>query len=225
MDKTDNPLLAACAELFFLIAQLRHSEAMPDDFRQHVMGCFAKFEQDAQSQQMPSEDIDQAKYALMALIDEVILHANFSCRAEWMQQTLQMEFHGEHLAGEHFFKHLAQCRLNATKHIQVIEVFYVCLQLGFRGGYRHKDAALLNTFKAELYSQIELIRGAASATALAGGLCQKNSVSEVIRTIPIKMIAAAACMALLLIYVIYIAAIHATSTHVRRVITQQVRLI
>jgi type VI secretion system protein ImpK len=51
---------------------------------------------------------------------------------------LQAELFGLNYAGEEFFRRLDDLRRRPQEHVQVLEVYYLCLVLGFKGKY-HLD--------------------------------------------------------------------------------------
>src|SRR5690606_19750730 len=57
--------------------------------------------------------------------------------ASWPRQSLQEEVFGDHIAGENFFVHLKELmgRQDSEDLADILEVFQLCLLLGFRGRY------------------------------------------------------------------------------------------
>src|SRR5262245_7867347 len=51
-------------------------------------------------------DLDEARYALVAFIDEQVLRSSWPGREEWMKQPLQLSSYRENVAGENFFRRL-----------------------------------------------------------------------------------------------------------------------
>jgi type VI secretion system protein ImpK len=66
-----------------------------------------------------------------------VLIADFPLREEWEKYPLQLEYVGEHLAGLTFFERLEAIMKNSESEadIDVVEVCYVCLLLGYKGKY------------------------------------------------------------------------------------------
>ena len=83
---------------------------------------------------LPEAELAEARYALVAFIDEQVLKFNWSARAEWMSQPLQLTFYREYTAGENFFVRL-QALLQSGSRPLALEIYYLCLALGFRGAY------------------------------------------------------------------------------------------
>jgi type VI secretion system protein ImpK len=80
--------------------------------------------------------IREVKYALAAFVDETILSTNLPLREEWEKFPLQLEYFGEQLAGIKFFEHLDDLLNRIEREADVVEVYYVCLLLGFKGKYK-----------------------------------------------------------------------------------------
>ncbi len=103
-----------------------------------------------------SDDYDQARFAVFAWVDEVILSSNWSQKNRWQGEQLQRIYFQTTDAGELFFK-----RLNDLGPHQrdVREVYYICLALGFMGRYCHDgDEYLLDQLRT---SNLKLLTGSA----------------------------------------------------------------
>src|SRR3546814_14660023 len=54
----------------------------------------------------------------------------------WAAKTLLVAFHGESYGGEKFFLILDRLCADFSRHIDLIELMYICLTLGFGGRYQ-----------------------------------------------------------------------------------------
>jgi type VI secretion system protein ImpK len=81
---------------------------------------------------------------VVALLDECALNARQSALADWAGRPLQQEMFGGLLAGEWFFQHVDQllARPDTAALADVLEVYQLCLLLGFRGRYSVDSGAL-----------------------------------------------------------------------------------
>lgn len=107
-----------------------------------------------QQKNLSPEDIDHARYAVFAWIDEVILNSSWDNKEQWMRHLLQRRHYQTTDAGEIFFE-----RLNSLGPHQghVREVYYLCLSLGFTGRYIHEgDDFLLEQLKT---SNLKILLG------------------------------------------------------------------
>lgn len=113
----------------------------------------------ARTQGKADEAIEHARYAFCAVLDELILSSNFAIRGEWERMPLQLRLFGEHLAGEGFFERLAHLRLAPSENLEVLELFHMALQLGFRGRYLLEERDKLDYLKRGLRDEIGRLRG------------------------------------------------------------------
>jgi type VI secretion system protein ImpK len=111
---------------------------------------------------------------MAALVDEIILHSAWDGSIEWLGQPLQLYFFSEHLAGEGFFTRLDILRQNALNNCDLLEVYYVCLELGFTGIYRIKGREFLQGLQVGLYQQIVSARSQQNNNVNSSQLLTKN---------------------------------------------------
>jgi type VI secretion system protein ImpK len=104
-----------------------------------------------------------AVYAYIALLDESVLTSSHPMFAEWSRQPLQEEVFGEHMAGENFFRNVQDLlgRQDSEAVADLLEVYQLCLLLGFHGRYGHADPAGINAVTARVQDKIRRIRGPA----------------------------------------------------------------
>ena len=106
-----------------------------------------------------ADDIAAAKYAFCAAVDEIILRSRFDLRENWETRPLQLRIFGDQLAGEHFFDRLEELRARGSVHLQALEVFHMCLLLGFQGRYAIDGGDKLNYLCSRLGDEIARMRG------------------------------------------------------------------
>lgn len=146
----------------FLMLFLLKSGQEPKDaasFAARMQQFLADFERNAKKQDIPAEDVYATKYAFCAAVDETVLNSGFSIRDTWMLQPLQLTMFGEQLAGENFFNRLEDLRAQGARRLQSLEVYYMCLLLGFQGKYLIEGQEKLGYLTARLGDEIALLRG------------------------------------------------------------------
>jgi type VI secretion system protein ImpK len=133
-----NPLVAAANPLLNFIPQLRLSVEHPNPggLRDQLAQAIRRFEARAAAAGVPSEKVIAARYALCTLIDETAASMPWGASGAWAQHGLLVLFHSETGGGEKFFQLLARLAENPQANLDVIELMYVCLQMGFEGRYR-----------------------------------------------------------------------------------------
>jgi type VI secretion system protein ImpK len=130
------PLYWCCAEAMMLAAKLPQTPNLPPplELRQRILTALDSMVGRGRADGLPDADLAEARYALVAFIDEQILKSNWSGRAEWMGQPLQLQLYGEYTAGENFFNRM-RILLQQGGASLALEVYYLCLALGFRGAH------------------------------------------------------------------------------------------
>jgi type IV/VI secretion system ImpK/VasF family protein len=125
-----------CAELLTLAVKLPQTPNLPPpaELRQRFMTALDTMVGRGRAAGLPDADLAEARYALVAFIDEQILKSNWPGRAEWMGQPLQLLLYGEYTAGENVFNRI-QVLLQQGRASPALEVYYLCLALGFRGAF------------------------------------------------------------------------------------------
>ncbi len=107
------------------------------------------------------EQFDKARFAVFAWVDEAILCSSWPGAKDWLKHTLQREYYGTSSAGEEFFERLnlllgerktpldeslfVDCdkdpeprslvEENKNYNLEVLEVYALCLSLGYSGIY------------------------------------------------------------------------------------------
>jgi type VI secretion system protein ImpK len=86
---------------------------------------------------------DLSKYALVSWIDEVLVEANWASREWWSNNVLEMDLFRSRMCSEQFFIYAKEASTLARR--DALEVYYVCVVLGFRGLYRDPSLAAMLT--------------------------------------------------------------------------------
>jgi type VI secretion system protein ImpK len=107
------------------------------------------------------EATEMALYAVIGFLDESVLNLKDPVFAEWGARPLQEEMFGTQLAGEIFFRHIAELlnRPESTEVADILEVHCLCLLLGFRGRYAYGDASEVQAILRRIREKIVRIRG------------------------------------------------------------------
>ena len=166
--RTDAALIAEPRNLldllyqgFYMLFLLRngHTPAEAEGFRERVKQMLARVDRGAQKLGLLTQDVFRAKFAFCALLDEIVLRSKFSIRDSWERKPLQLELFGEHMAGERFFEYLEELRLDGAKHIQALEVYHMCLLLGFEGRHALDGSEKLGYITGRLGDEIVHLQG------------------------------------------------------------------
>jgi type VI secretion system protein ImpK len=151
-------------EVMTAIVRLRANRQAVSDaesFRHHMREALRLAAGDAQRAGYQTEDIKLAAFATVALLDESILNSRNPLFADWPRKPLQEEMFGIHVAGETFFQYAQQLlsRNDSPEVADILEVYYLCLLLGYRGRFSVGGAGELQATTDQIGFKIRRIRG------------------------------------------------------------------
>ena len=124
----------ASAEVLLAAAKLGEPGALPgaEQLRQEMLGMLRNLVAGCRAAGVADTETAEARYAIVAFIDDRVLHSNWAGRAEWMKNPLQLQLYREYAAGENFFARM-RALLHRNAPSAALEVYYLCLALGFMG--------------------------------------------------------------------------------------------
>ncbi|MDH5546871.1 MAG: type IVB secretion system protein IcmH/DotU [Gammaproteobacteria bacterium] len=112
-------------------------------------------------------NFDSARFAVTAWIDEAVSRVYQENPISWSSQLLQKRFYDTTQAGEQFFLRLEALPDSA---IDVLRVFYTCLEFGYRGKYSEKeDQGILMGLKSTYFSKLQKADGSVEDTVASIG--------------------------------------------------------
>jgi type VI secretion system protein ImpK len=160
-------LLDLMSDGFYMLFLLRNrfTPTGAEEFRNKVREFLVGFERGIAKLQTPAEDLYLSKYAFCAVVDEVVLTSCERIRDAWERRPLQLELFGDQLAGEGFFEKLEEIRRQGAAKIQVLEVFHMCLLVGFQGKYLLEGTEKLGYLTSRLGDEIAHLKGKRAAFA------------------------------------------------------------
>lgn len=123
------PIFAFCLDL-----EQEAAERSAEDLKARCQAMLDSFEAEGRRAGAALTQIEHAKYALVALIDERIFLSDLPAKDAWMGEPLQLRLFGDFDAGEQFYQRCDQL-LHGSAPRPALEVFHACLGLGFRGKY------------------------------------------------------------------------------------------
>jgi type VI secretion system protein ImpK len=133
-----NPLNAAAANLFALVSRIRNRAQHPDPaaLRRSVVAEVRAFESRALQAQLDPRNVNVARYAICATLDDVVLNTPWGSSSVWAQQSMVGTFHRETVGGDRFYDLLARLEQDPASNLMLLEFLYTCLSLGFEGRLR-----------------------------------------------------------------------------------------
>lgn len=129
-------------------------------FRAQLLAALDGSMDEARKRGYNSEDVELAAFAVVAFLDESILNLRLPIFADWPKQPLQEQRYGHHIAGEIFFQNLSKLVSRNDTHdlADVLEVYYLCMLLGFAGKYSLGGRGELYAVQQQLGEKIQRIR-------------------------------------------------------------------
>lgn len=204
-----NPLVQAASPLLLLAGQLRGTLSAPDlgGLRRHALDEIRRFEERARSAGIANEVVLAARYALCASLDEAVLSTPWGAHSEWAQQTLLVALHREAWGGEKFFEMLDRISGDPTRHIDLMELQYLCMAFGFAGKYQvlERGHARLADVQQELYRKIRLHRGTPQPQLSLKWKGVEDRRNRLIRYVPWWVVGAAVAALLAITFAVYYA--------------------
>jgi type VI secretion system protein ImpK len=204
-----NPLVRAASPMLLLAGQLRGSLASPDVsvLRRHALDEIRRFEQRARGSNISAEVVSAARYALCACLDEAVLSTPWGAQSEWAQQSLLVALHRDARGGEKFFEMLKGISDDPERHIDLMELQYLCIALGFAGKYETlpQGRAQLADIQQGLYRKIRDHRGIPRTELSLKWKGVEDRRNPLIRYVPWWVIGAAVLATLAITYGIFYA--------------------
>ena len=167
---TERTLAGAFTPVVSLILQIRASQHLgdPNALRQRVEALLSEATRSARELGVPDADVSEAEFCLVAFIDEAILGSDWPGRDAWSAQPLQLTHYDRYDAGEWFFDRLKALLDAGGTRTAVLEVYYLCLALGFKGRYAIQGREVLRRLVDDLHGRLERAAGAAGVLAPRG---------------------------------------------------------
>jgi type VI secretion system protein ImpK len=145
-----NPLLRAANPLLELALPLRRLTSHPDleALRTQLIQMVRTFEKNGRGYGVPDQQLGPARYCLCTFIDEAIAATPWGAGV-WGRRSLLVTFHNEASGGERLFVILQRLAQTPAADLDLLELIYVILALGFDGRYRLIDGGR---------AQVEIVR-------------------------------------------------------------------
>ena len=191
----ENPLLDSAMPLFTEWAELRtmpkargeQLEALGHQLREGIKN----YEYHAMSSGCQREEVLVGRYILCSSLDEAVVTTPWGTQSNWAKDSLLSHFHNETSGGEKVFSLIETLTSHPAKYLDLLELAYVCLSLGFEGKFRKIDRGHLEveTLRDNLYRQIRLLRGDIVQEFSPNWRSQIQRKNKMTRLAPLKTIA------------------------------------
>jgi len=148
-------------------------------FRAQIWAAVRLADEEARRRGYSAEDIELAVFAVVAFLDATILNLRSPVFVDWPRQPLQEERYGHHVAGEVFFQNLQKLmtRSDSPELADLLEVYQLCLLLGFEGRYSMGGRGDLRAITMQTGDKIQRIRQTSSELSLGWRLPQDPPIA------------------------------------------------
>ena len=151
----------------------------------------ATLDRRAKAAEVDASQVKLAQYALVALLDEIVLSSSWPAREEWTSRPLQLKYFNDVTAGEGFYTRLDELRGTKDRgRLDVLEVFATCLGLGFKGKFA--DPEKMENPRLMVGEISREIREARKQRTdeLSGHWLPEDRVTRKVKAVPVWMVAA-----------------------------------
>src|SRR5579863_5510421 len=157
--------LASCYEnaltiILRLWSMQQQAAANSQDFRNSIRAALKAAMEQAKTMGYSSEVNQIAFFAVVAFLDESVLKMQNPAFSDWAQRPLQEEMFGHNRAGEVFFDHLhtVLVRQDSADTADCLEVYCLCMLLGFKGKYALSSFSASGSRSGEIQALIRQAR-------------------------------------------------------------------
>ena len=181
-----------CAPALLLGVRLRwqQNSGDPEPLRQRMHDMLDRIEERLRDTGLAPSDISDVVFALVAFLDESIIRSEWEHKTEWRASPLQFDRFGRDDAGEEFFTRLTALRAERTVRADVLQIYFLCLTLGFKGKYALLAEHEWESLRAQVGAQLRRLDGHEGAPLAPHGRAGEE-LAEVVKEIPLWVFAVA----------------------------------
>ena len=202
-----NPLVANAAVLLNTLPTIRRSlhHADPAGLRDYLLRAITEFEGRARAAGATPEHVLISRYALCTAIDEAVASMPWGASPEWVQQSLLVTLHREGFGGEKFFLLLDKAMEDPRRNIDLLELMYVCIALGFQGRYSvmENGRQQLDALRDRLHNVIRRERGEFERDLSGKWRGVQRVAKPLVRRLSVWLVLAAVALLLFVLYLVF----------------------
>lgn len=154
-------LLSLFSDLLVLGTSLKTAPdcGEPETLRSHLLDMFYQINQAGGDMGIPKDTLRLARYALAAYLDEMVMSSHWGKKHQWPAMSLQGELFSTDLAGQGFFQNLEEIWRGHPLNTDLLELYYLCLALGFEGKYKLQGREQLKALIQDLGRELQAKQG------------------------------------------------------------------
>lgn len=150
-----NLLFEAAMPLLALMSILKRVEGLTniENFRMKVLEEIKFFEVRLKESSYEEKTVLAARYCLCTALDESVFKTTWGGQSLWLQQGLLRTLHQESNGGEKFYLILEVFLKKPFENIDLLELIYFILNLGFKGKF-YQDEVKLESIRQHLFRSL-----------------------------------------------------------------------
>ena len=143
-----------------------------------------------------------ARYVICTFLDETVLRTPWGSEGIWSTQSLLSTFHNETWGGEKFFLILDRMLQEPARNLDILELMYICLSLGFEGRFGVLDNGRTKLVEVQdnLFRTIRMQRGDFERELSPHWRGVEDRRNMLVRYVPLWVVGALAGVLLLVTY-------------------------
>jgi len=200
-----NPLASAAAGLLALphqfLSMTSHNDVV--GLRNQVLEEIKAFENNARLMGINTDVTYTSRYVLCTFIDEAVLNTHWGSSSAWASQSLLSTLHNETSGGETFFVILDKLLRDPNPSLDLLELMFICISLGFKGSYAVMDRGheKLEELRNIVFEHIRRRRGEFPQELSPHWQSQSSQRTSLRNFVPLWVVVAVASALLLVIFI------------------------
>jgi len=163
-----NPVVDAAGYLFSVVGKLKDlaSYRQLGKLQKELMQEVDTFQAALQGHGYNAEYIIVTRYILCAALDDIISNTTWGGQGQWDSYNLLAAFNQDLQHQDKFFTIMERAIKEPAVYIDLMELMYICLSMGYKGQYRSTEhnQYQLEQITNSLYKHIRAYRGSFSKT-------------------------------------------------------------
>jgi type VI secretion system protein ImpK len=219
-----NAILLAAAPLIALASRLQSTASQPDvpGLRRQAEAEIRAFDERLRVSGVIPDDAKIARYLLCTFFDSAVLNTPWGAQSDWSSKPLLLTFHREVIGGEKFFQILEQISGQPSRYIDLMELQYICIALGFEGMYRIQDRGQLKLAELQhnTFQRIRETRGLREEELAVHWRGVEDRRNPLLRYVPWWIVAATGLALLVIAFVIYSLRLNNSAAQIKKVLSE-----
>lgn len=177
-----NPIVDAAGYLFSIIGKLKAIKTYRqlNKLQAELIQEINLFHETVKNHGYSSEYIVVCRYVLCAITDEIICNTSWGGQGQWDAFSLLAAFNQDTHHQDKFFSIMERTIKEPALYIDLMELMYICLSMGYKGQYRTTEHSQyqLEQITNNLYKHIRAYRGSFSKTLSPTPLKSNKSTAK-----------------------------------------------